>query len=98
MVVIIVVPPGVPATRKSSLFFSTMIGVIELSILFWGIILLASPPMAPNILGVPGLALKSSISLLRKKPAPPTTTAEPYQPLSVVVHDTAFPSASTTER
>ena len=47
--------------------------------------------------GVPGLALKSSISLFNRKPAPVTTWPLPYEPLSVVVVATALPSASTTE-
>ncbi len=70
---------------------------MELSILFPGSILFASPPTAPNILGTPGFIEKSSISLFRKNPAPATTTLLPYKPLSVVVTATAFPSLSITE-
>ena len=64
-------------TRKGLLSFNTIVGVIELSILFPGLIELASPPIAPYIFGTPGLMLKSSISSFRKKPAPPTTALLP---------------------
>ena len=47
--------------------------------------------------GAPGFALKSSISLFSRKPAPVTTCPLPYPPFSVVVVLTALPSASTTE-
>ncbi len=48
--------------------------------------------------GVPGRAAKSSISLLSRKPAPATVTADPYQPLMVVVSATALPRPSVTEK
>ena len=41
--------------------------------------------------GVPGFALKSSISLFSRKPAPVTTWPLPYPPLSVVVVDDGVP-------
>ena len=66
--VIIVDPPGVPTTIYKLPFFSTIVGVIELNIRFSGSILLASAPISPNILGTPGLLLKSSISLFKKNP------------------------------
>ncbi len=47
--------------------------------------------------GAPGFALKSSISLFNRNPAPVTTWPFPYPPFRVVVVLTAFPSASTTE-
>ena len=49
-----VVPPGVPRIRNGLSFNRTMVGVIELSILFPGAMALASPPTAPYILGTPG--------------------------------------------
>ena len=93
-----VVPPGVPTTSKGLLFFNNKVGVIELNILLPGAIAFASPPTAPYILGTPGLALKSSISLFIKNPAPPTTVLLPYPPFSVVVTATILPSASITLR
>src|ERR1044071_8600589 len=50
----------------------------------------------PNVFGEPGLDAKSSISLLRKKPA--TVTPLPNPVLSVVVSATAMPRASTVHR
>ena len=91
-------PPGLPTTsisRPSG--SSTMVGVIDDSIRLPGPTALASPCTSPNMLGWPGADVKSSISLLRKKPAPSTTTRDPKPPLRVVVTDTAVPSASTTE-
>ena len=88
---IIVDPPGVPTTNFNAPSFSTMVGVIELSIRLPGSILLASAPNRPKKFGTPGLALKSSISLFRKNPAPPTTTLFPYAVFMVVVTETALP-------
>src|SRR5690606_9370750 len=96
--VMIVEPLGVPTTIHNLPSFSTMVGVILLSILFWGAILLASAPTRPNIFGTPGLALKSSISLFRKNPSSSQYTLEPYAPFKVVVTATAFPWASTMEK
>ena len=56
------------------------------------------PGRARTCSASPGFAAKSSISLLRRKPAPVTVTAEPYQPLIVVVSATALPRRSTTEK
>ncbi|MNT74346.1 hypothetical protein D3C72_2131570 [compost metagenome] len=75
-----------------------MVGVIELSIRFAGMMALASPPTKPYIFGEPGFTEKSSISLFNKKPAPLTTTVEPYDPFNVVVTETAFPALSTIEK
>ena len=52
----------------------------------------------PAEFGEPGFAVKSSISLLRRKPAPATTTADLKLSLIVVVRATAFPAASVTQR
>jgi gamma-glutamyltranspeptidase/glutathione hydrolase len=67
-------PPGVPRTKKGLSFFNTMVGVIELSGLFFASILFASLPNNPNTLGTPGFIEKSSISLLSKNPAPVSVT------------------------
>ncbi len=72
-----VLPPGVPTLIQSLPSFSTIVGVILLSIRFSGAILFASAPINPNILGTPGLLLKSSISLFRKKPNSSTYNLEP---------------------
>ncbi len=45
----IVVPPGVPVIINGLLSFKTIVGVIELNILFPGWMELASPPIAPYI-------------------------------------------------
>ncbi len=74
-----------------------MVGVIELSMRLPGATALASPPTRPNMFGEFGRALKSSISLFSRNPAPVTISAFPNPPFSVVVVDTALPSASTTE-
>ncbi|MNT68027.1 hypothetical protein D3C72_2062230 [compost metagenome] len=70
-------PPGVPTTINNFPPFSTMVGVIELNILLFGAMALASPPTKPYIFGAPGLTEKSSISLLSRKPAPFTATNDP---------------------
>ena len=90
-------PPGEPTTRNGLPSFAMMVGVIELSMRLPGCTSLATPPITPNMFGTPGLALKSSISLLSRNPAPVTVWPLPYPPLIVVVVDTATPSASTTE-
>ena len=96
-VVGIVEPPGEPTIIKRVPSFSTIVGVIELSILLPGSTELASPPISPYIFGNPGLTEKSSISLFNRNPAPFTTILFPNEPLRVVVTETAFPSLSTTE-
>src|ERR1035437_1629144 len=95
--VMIVDPPGEPAIMQGMWSLRTITGVIELSILLPGWIELASPPSSPNWLGVPGLLLKSSISLFNRKPAPSTTILLPKDEFMVVVVLTAFPYLSQTE-
>ena len=70
-------PPGVPTTMESLPSFSTIVGVMELSMRLPGAMLFASVPTKPNMLGTPALALKSSISLFIKKPNSSTNTFEP---------------------
>src|SRR6476646_9363236 len=92
-------PPLAPVTSSGRRSASrTIVGVIADSIRLPGAIALASPWTRPYMFAVPGLAAKSSISLLRRKPAPVTVTADPYQPLIVVVSATAFPWSSVTEK
>ena len=83
--------PGVPRVIHSLLSFSTSVGVIELSILFCGAIALASPPIRPNQFGVPGFALKSSISLFKKNPSFLLYSFEPKEAFRVVVTAMALP-------
>jgi hypothetical protein len=68
-----------------------MVGVMAESIRFPGSMALAAPWTSPNWLGTPGRAVKSSISLLSRNPAPVTVTRLPYRELMVVVTATAFP-------
>jgi hypothetical protein len=97
-VVMMVAPPGDPVTRRTRPSGErTMVGVIDETMRFPGAMAFAVPCTSPNWLGVPGLEVKSSISLFRKKPAPVTSTRLPYSELSVVVTATALPAASTTE-
>ena len=70
-------PPGEPTTSSSLPSLATMVGVIELSIRLPGAISLALPPVTPNMFGTPALALKSSISLFSRNPAPVTTCPLP---------------------
>ena len=73
-----VAPPGVPTTSDSLPRRSaTMVGHIEDSMRLPGSIAFASPCTSPNWFGLPGLAAKSSISSLSRKPAPATTTPLP---------------------
>ena len=51
--------------------------------------LFASEPVKPNILGVPGLEEKSSISLFKKKPNSSQYNLEPYASFIVVVAEMA---------
>ena len=87
-----------PTTINKLPSFSTMVGVMQLSIRLFGAMAFASPPTSPYMFGEPGFTEKSSISLFSRKPAPFTNTLEPYEPLSVVVIATAFPSRSTMEK
>ncbi len=75
----IVGPPGLPSTSRTRPVTPslTMVGDIDESMRFRGAIAFASPITSPYWLGAPGFAAKSSISLLRKKPAPSTTTRAP---------------------
>ena len=92
-------PPGEPVTKKSVPSGRlTIVGVMAESILLPGSTPLSSPWTRPKKLGVPGFAVKSSISLLSRNPAPATVTLLPNDKLSVVVTATAFPEASTMER
>ena len=70
-------PPGDPTVSKVFPSFNTIVGVIEDNIRLPGSTLFASAPIRPNIFGTPGFAEKSSISLLRRKPAPWTTVLAP---------------------
>ena len=76
-------PPGVPIARTTLPSFRTIVGVIEDSGRLKGSTALASAPTTPKRFGVPGFALKSSISSLSRKPAPVTTIPDPNGPLSV---------------
>src|SRR5256886_316725 len=100
-------PPGEPNTSCSPpLGSSTMDGVMADNMRLPGAMAFASPGK-PNLfglvqgeanrLGLPGAVMKSSISSFNRNPAPVTVTALPKSLFSVVVQDTAFPSASTTE-
>ncbi len=96
--VMIVEPPGVPVTSSTRpCGSSTRVGVMADSMRAPGRTALAGPCTRPNWLGTPGLAVKSSISLFSRNPAPSTVTRLPYSELMVVVTATAFPAASTME-
>ena len=73
-------------------------GDIELSIRLPGFGALASNPITPNALGVPGFRAKSSISSLSSTPVPGATSPEPYSRLTVCVADTRLPSRSMIEK
>ena len=77
VVEMMVEPPGLPVTMNSLPSRSTMVGDIELSGRLPGSIWLALPWIRPNELGTPGLEVKSSISLLRKKPVSPAICPTP---------------------
>src|SRR5882672_4298507 len=96
-VLMIVGPPGLPTVnhRLPSLR-STKVGVIADRGRLRGATALRSPWIKPYMLGVPGLAAKSSISSFRIIPVPFATAAEPYELFNVYVFATAFPAASTT--
>ena len=93
----IVRPPGEPVSSTTFPFFSTIVGVIELSIRLPGSIRFGGVPMPPVRFVSPGFLLKSPISLFNRKPVPFTTTCEPKPPSSVVVVVTAMPSRSIVE-
>ncbi len=92
-------PPLAPVTSSGRRSRSrTMVGVMAESMRLPGAMALASPCTRPYMFGVPGRAAKSSISLFSRNPAPATVTADPYQPLIVVVSATALPRSSVTEK
>ena len=74
-----------------------MVGLMELSGVLPGAIAFAAPCTRPNMLGDPGLLVKSSISLFSRTPVPGATRWMPNQSFSVYVTETAFPSWSMTE-
>ncbi len=76
-------PPGEPSTSRTLPSRVTMVGVMDESGRLCGAMALASPCTSPNMLGAPGLAAKSSISLFSRKPAPSTVTPQPNQPFRV---------------
>ena len=77
MMVMMRAPPGLPSTRKTWPSCVSRVGLIELSGRLPGAISLALPWTRPNMFGEPGLAVKSSISSLRKKPVFPAMTLAP---------------------
>src|SRR5262245_24710542 len=87
-------PAGDPSARTGLPPCSTRVGDMLLRGRFPAAIAFSSPPVTPNLLGTPGFAEKSSISLFSTKPAPRTTTPEPSQPLIVWVDETTLPSLS----
>jgi hypothetical protein len=70
-------PPGLPTTATSFPSFATMLGVMLDSIRCSGRARFGSVPIKPVESVSAGPALKSPISLFRKKPAPGTTMPEP---------------------
>ena len=83
VVEMMVEPPGLPVTMNSLPSFSTIVGVIEDSGRLPGCTALAVPCTSPKALATPGLAVKSSISLLRRKPVSPAIRPVPKKKLSV---------------
>src|SRR5690606_25023858 len=90
-------PPGAPSAVTLS-GENMEVGVIELSMRLPGSTALASKPITPNALGVPGFSAKSSISSLRITPVPGGTRPDPYSRLIVCVAETMLPSASMIEK
>ena len=90
-------PPGAPSA-VTCLGENISVGVIELSMRLPGTTALASKPITPKALGVPGLSAKSSISSLSNTPVPGGTRPEPYSRLIVCVAETMLPSASMIEK
>ena len=76
-------PPGLPITIASLPSRVMMVGAMLLSGVLPGATALASPCIRPNMLGTPGLPVKSSISLFITIPVPGTTLRTPNQSLSV---------------
>ncbi len=77
-VLMIVLPPGDPVTSTVFPFRTTIAGLIEESIRLPGRIRFGAVPMSPIVFVSPAFLLKSPISLLSRKPAPDTTTRDPY--------------------
>ena len=73
----IVRPPSAPVTISSAPFRATIVGVMLDSMRFPGAARFGSVPMSPVASVSPGPALKSPISLFRRKPAPGTTILDP---------------------
>ena len=82
-VVMIVGPPGEPTTARSFPSFTTIVGVMLLSMRLPGWMAFCAPITRPNMFGEPGLAVKSSISLFSVTPVPGTCTLAPKPPFSV---------------
>ena len=76
-VLMIVRPPGLPVTSTRRPSRMTNVGVCALSMRLPGAMRLGAVPMSPSRVVRPGTRLKSVISLLRRKPAPRTTTLDP---------------------
>jgi len=89
-------PPGLPITMKGWSSLVMMVGLILLRGRFLGPIALASVPTRPYTFGIPGWALKSSISLLRIMPVPSTTIPEPEPTSATTTPDTPFVVAVAT--
>src|SRR4051812_45042240 len=79
-------PPGDPSTRTSLPFCATMVGVMELAM------------RLPGARALGPMIEKAPMALARRTPVPGTTTLEPKAADCVYVHETALPSASTTEK
>jgi hypothetical protein len=91
-VVMIVEPPGVPVTKKSSPSGSvTMVGVMAESMRFPGSMAFCSPCTSPNWFGTPGLAAKVVHLVVEEEARAGTVTLLPNEELMVVVTATAFP-------
>ena len=95
---IIVGPPAAPTVKTGLPSRSTIVGLMLESGRLPGATALASAPMRPNALGVPGCAEKSSISLFITMPVPGSTTPEPNVVLTVAVQATHQPSESVAEK
>ena len=91
-------PPAAPATRRTLPSATTIVGDMLLRgrLPGWGRFL--SDCRRPYALGLPGIVVKSSISLFSANPNPGTTTIEPKVMLIVSVQATAMPFSSITDR
>ena len=76
-------PPGEPSTRNTRPSRNTIVGAIDESGRLPGAMALAAPCTRPNMLGTPGLDVKSSISSFSRKPVPGAITPAPNSPLMV---------------